>query len=300
MLSILLPIYNCDVRSLVRALHRQAQQLQLPWEIVCLDDASTPVYRALNLEISKLEGVTYEVLAENAGRARIRNLLAHKARYAYLLFMDCDSGVIRDDFLATYCAHLKQDTLLCGGTAYVPKKPDDPLLALHWKYGRLREEIPVAIRRQKPYHSFKTHHFVAPKSLMFRFPFEERLKQYGHEDTLFGLALKEAQIPIVHLDNPLLHLGIEPRSVFLEKNQRAIENLVFLQEQNIAIATRLLNTHEQLRRWKMAVVVAWILKQLTPALLGLMRRANPSIRALDLYKLSYLLQCIKKSGRNEK
>ncbi|HMQ49756.1 MAG TPA: glycosyltransferase [Saprospiraceae bacterium] len=300
MLSILLPIYNYDVRPLVQVLQSQAQHLQVPWEIICLDDASAPAYRDLNREIDRLSGVQYEVLSENIGRARIRNALAQRARLEYLLFMDCDSGVVNDDFLATYGAHLQPNTVLCGGTAYAENAPSQPELNLHWKYGRRREQISADRRRQSPYQSFKTHHFVVPKPLMLRFPFEERLTQYGHEDTLFGLALEKAHIPIVHLDNPMLHLGLEPRAIFLEKTKRAIENLVFLQEQGIAIETRLLNVYQGLQRWKMAALAAWLLKRLNPVLVWLLYRPNPPIRALDLYKLSYLLQCAKKNGINEK
>ncbi len=48
MLSILIPTYNYNIVALVSEIHRQISNTEIPFEIICLDDAST-VFVAENL-----------------------------------------------------------------------------------------------------------------------------------------------------------------------------------------------------------------------------------------------------------
>ena len=41
MLSIVIPVYNVDVLTLVNTLSKQAQSLNISYELVCMDDASS-------------------------------------------------------------------------------------------------------------------------------------------------------------------------------------------------------------------------------------------------------------------
>jgi len=85
-LSILIPVYNYDVRDLVHKLHDQLIELDTPVEILCYDDASTDEsYKVTNREINKLSVVIYKELPANIGRAAIRNKLANEANYNYYL-----------------------------------------------------------------------------------------------------------------------------------------------------------------------------------------------------------------------
>lgn len=92
MLSILIPVYNYDVRSLVGDLAKQCLEASIPFEILCYDDHSQEEFDRINQKVIQLEGVTYFRLAKNVGRSMIRNHLAQVARYDHLLFLDCDSG----------------------------------------------------------------------------------------------------------------------------------------------------------------------------------------------------------------
>ena len=84
MLSILIPVYNFDVRVLVEELHRQALGLSLPAEILCFDDGSAEQWKTLNREVALLSSVRYKEWPENLGRSRIRNALADAARLGTL------------------------------------------------------------------------------------------------------------------------------------------------------------------------------------------------------------------------
>jgi len=294
MLSILIPIYQYDVQALVRDLVRQADRLSEAWEIICLDDASDPFWRDRNRSVSELPGVKYREAEKNLGRSRVRNRLVQLANYPFLLFMDCDSGVVRPDFLDAYVEELAAGQVLCGGRVYRDNRPEDADYALHWLYGREREEQPAEKRALQPHHAFMTNNFVAPKEVLVRFPFEEALTQYGHEDTLFGQQLADADIPVKHLDNPLEHLGLERSDVFLAKAEQAIDNLAFLRKRGSTIDTRLTSTFDDLQRRGFAGLIRWGLCLLQPWFRRNLLSEHPDLRIFDLYRLEHFLQAMRK------
>src|ERR1044071_5613337 len=108
MLSILIPVYNFDVTGLAASL--QASETNIPFEIICLDDGSAPMFKAINKKIAGLENIIYEELPQNIGRSKIRNLLAERAKYEYLLFLDCDSTAVSGRFLSSYVSNVKSGT----------------------------------------------------------------------------------------------------------------------------------------------------------------------------------------------
>lgn len=296
MISILIPVYNFDVRQLVRDLHVQLLAAGAPFEIICLDDGSDEAFKIQNRELLNSSTFHYEELAHNLGRARIRNALAAKAQYPYLLFMDCDSKVVSPDYIQNYLDHLHPETLLYGGRCYAPEPPVQPELHFHWHYGMQREVRRAAERAKQPYHAFMTNNFLIPKAIFEQIRFDERLTQYGHEDTLFGLELQKCGIRIKHLDNPLEHIGLESVDVFLEKTRQGIRNLAFLEKEHPGLDTKLLRTYRKLTRWRLAAVSGFVLRVLQPLLLRNLQSKNPGLRFFDLYKLHLLIKVKKKSS----
>ncbi|MBK8878430.1 MAG: glycosyltransferase [Haliscomenobacter sp.] len=257
-------------------------------ELIALADGSAPEYREMNRSISVFPEATYQELPQNIGRAAIRNRLGNLAQYPFLLFMDADSEVVRGDYLKVYVQALAEDTVLVGGTCYAPEPPGDADLFLRWHYGVHREQRPVEFRRRSPWNSFLTHHFVISRSVFKQVRFDERLRDYGHEDTLFGLALQKAGLSIIHLDNPLKHAGLEPASVFLEKTESSIRNLVFLHSKGYHLPTRLLDAFRLLKRLGFASWAAGGFERYQAALRKRLEGPAPRLWQLDLYKLGYL------------
>ncbi|NJK84416.1 MAG: glycosyltransferase family 2 protein [Saprospiraceae bacterium] len=101
----------------------------------------------------------YAILTNNLGRSKIRNQLAKRAAYPYLLFIDCDHKMIHDNYLAQYIAHFHPNKVLYGGTTYHPQPPNEAALHLRWYFGQHREMIAADIRQAKPYHYFMTNNF---------------------------------------------------------------------------------------------------------------------------------------------
>jgi len=290
MLSILIPTYNFDITTLVKALHQQCKAASIPFEILCFDDGSTQNYRTKNQSISNLEKVNYKELPSNLGRAKIRNVLGKAAQYPYLLFMDCDSAVTNPQYIKNYITHVNPNTLLYGGRVYEEHPPKNYDKRLHYFHGKFREEILTEERKTKPYYSFMTNNFLIPKGIFLNFLFEESIKGYGHEDTLFGIALQKKHIKIQHLNNPLKHLGLEDQAVFLKKQQEAIHNIYQLHQKEGLKETKLLKTFVWCKKWKVSGIVYRTLKACYPIITQQLKAKQPKLFFLDLYKLFHLLE----------
>lgn len=289
MLSILIPIFNFDVRPLVNDLHGQCEEAGIAYEIICFDDGSTPDFRQKNKEIWKRPNIIYRELPQNLGRSAIRNALGKAARFDYLLFMDCDSRVVSPNFIQNYLQQAAPDHLVYGGRCYSETPPADPRLRFHWCYGKEREQSTANARSHSPYHSFMTNNFLIPKHLFLNILFDETLIQYGHEDTLFGMELERRQVQILHIDNPLEHIGLEPVEVFLKKTEQGIENLVRLTSAGKRIETKLLKTQDTVGKWGFSMPIKWAFSIFKTLIVSQLNSEKPSLWLFDFYKLGMIL-----------
>ena len=287
-ISILIPVYNFDIRPLVSELHRQCEKLAASFEIICFDDGSDMDFKEKNREVSKFKNLVYRELPQNIGRSAIRNELGLAARFPWLLLMDCDSRVVGENFIQNYHDHLQAGSLLYGGRCYSLEPPVDPALFFHWHYGTQREQTTAEQRSLSPWHSFMTNNFLIPRDLFLSILFDESLKQYGHEDTLFGMELARLQIPVLHIDNPLEHIGLEPVEVFLKKTGQGLENLLLLWRQGKPIETRLLKVFLNCRRLGLTLPLGWFFVISKKWMVQRLKSESPDLRVFDLYKLCYM------------
>lgn len=287
MVSILIPVYNFDVVKLVNDLEFQAVKLGIPYEIVCIDDNSSEHYH--NYSLSEKENIVWAELNENKGRSIVRNLLAEKSNYENLIFLDCDMGVVSDHFIEDYIKLSSTEKVIIGGVSYTAKPPVENSKRLHWKYGSNRESQSVNERVKHPYTSFMSGNFFVKKEVFNLISFDETIRGYGHEDTLFGIDLKNRGITIAHINNPLEHLGIEDANVFLGKSETAILNLAIL------IKSGKIDDNVKIYRYYKYLKSAFLLP-LFKAFYQLNKNrwlenlcsAKPNIRYFDLFKLGLL------------
>jgi len=292
MLSILIPVYNYNVLELVIRLHIQAQDLGKPFEIIVADDGSEPTTCYINSQVERLNSVRYYQFVENSGRSKIRNKLAYLATYDYLLFLDCDSRVPDENFLKRYIGLCEGELVICGGRLYDVKSPDEKEFYLRWFYGTHREVISAVTRNQNPYKSFMTNNFVIAKSVFYKIIFDESLNQYGHEDTLFGNDLYLYAIPVKHIDNGLVHIGLESANDFLIKTRQSVENLLFIfkskKGRHQMVNVKLLRWYRILYYTGLRFLMSVYFKACENKMCENLTSADPSLRTFDLYKLGYM------------
>lgn len=292
MISICIPIYNFDVTNLVTELHKQACELNVPFEIVLLDDASQEEWKQINRSLTDLSKVYYIELAQNTGRSKIRNLLAQKAQYPYLIFMDCDMMVVKGDFLRNYLNICKEGIVCSGGRTY-PAEPQDAKYILHWTLGVNREVQDAAFRNKHPNRRFLTNNFLIDREILLRLKFDERLVGYGYEDILFGYELSKLNIRIQHIDNPLCHIGLDATPVLLEKMQHSLHNLHLIsnftrQDPQFAQTVKILCVFRFLNKWKLTRMMASLFRKFQHPLERNLYSEKPSLLLFDLYRLAYL------------
>ncbi len=225
LLTICIPVFNYDVFKLVDRLNKEILAKTLNAEIILIDDNSDDGFNQINSEL-KFESAHIIWLRQNIGRAAIRNLFLEYASSDYLLFLDCDSEIFNNFFLENYTNEIKKGyDVVCGGRIYPEQEPPGNRL-LHWRYGVKRESKNFKIRNKQPYYSFMTNNFLIRRNIFQNIRFNENIRSYGHEDTLFGYELYKSRVGVHHIDNAVMHGYIETNKEFLAKSRSSILNLI--------------------------------------------------------------------------
>ena len=183
-ISILIPTNNGVCTQLVDDLHRQAEALSLDYEILVADDGSDDfnVIEA-NRSINLLPHCQLLEQKPNRGRSAIRNFLARQARYPWLLFIDSDMVVCRNDFLKRYADTSDFQRVVDGGIVVNKTLPHN----LRSLYEKAAEGQHTAdLRQRSPYQHLHTANLLVKRETLLRHPFDERFRHYGYEDVLLG------------------------------------------------------------------------------------------------------------------
>ncbi len=289
MLSILIPTYNYDVYNLVNELNEQATKNNIEFEIIVLDDASK-LFLEENNRINEIINCSYNVLKKNIGRSKIRNLLAEKAKFSWLLFLDADVKPKSSDFLKKYIEYLDNKIkTVNGGIEYQKEKPDKSKI-FRWIYGLKRESINYSIRAKKPYLRFLTLNFLIHKSIFETVKFNEDLPNLRHEDTVFSYDLMKQNIKIIHIDNPIIHLGLDHFEIAIKKEQQsviALKNLIdkkLISKDYVSIS----KLYFKIRDFRLLFIFRLFFMLFEKIILKNLSSNNPSLLLFDFYRISYL------------
>lgn len=280
-----------------------------------------------NLKINELPNCRHLRRTENAGRAAIRNILADEAQGEWLLFLDSDAKVEKPDFLAAYLAAANEGSpeprneqegpdskqekpreeqekphdaqaedatarrsnapVIVGGLYHAPACAD-PTRALRFRYEREADRSRSAAQRSlKLYMEFSTFNFMIRSDIFRALRFDEQCREYGYEDVLFGLALQLRGIPILHIDNALLHTGLDTNAQFLGKTEAALRTLAALAPE-LRECSRVHRLFARLKRYALAPLLRAAFRLCgKPLRRRLEKSARPSLRLFALYKLLY-------------
>ncbi len=298
----LIPTRDFVPAELVEQIHRQAQDLGEPFEILVLDDASTQPEIQQGLARLEQNGwcriLTQQV---NQGRAKARNILYKASTGRILLFIDSDARVIDAQFLSRHLADISRAEVVCGGlTNPPPPAPEGCELRYRYETNAQRKGHRTAAWRNKhPYKSIASFQLLMRREVMERVPFQETIAGYGYEDVVFGLQLQEQGISVLHTDNNLEHTGINSNAAFLSNTEEAMHTLAALPEQwqqQIPLAC----TVRKLEKRHIAPIVRGLFHLIKPRIRRNLLGHHPSIHLYQTYKLGRLLEERKEERKEAK
>jgi hypothetical protein len=288
MISLLIPTYNYNVYPLVLELYKQCEKCGINFEIIVLDDAGQLFFQE-NHAINNIKNCTFTSNECNIGRSKMRNLLAQKATYDWLLFLDSDTIPLHPNFISTYVEYTsKANQIIYGGITYSVNLPPKNN-TLRWFYGKRREAIEEKQRNLKPYISFLSLNFMIPKVFFKVVSFNENIPNLRHEDTLFSFELSKKNIPILHINNPIIHLGLDNNEVFLNKTRLSVVALKNLVDENLIDAdyVRLAKIAKTIYELNLDSLVATFYNSFRDKIEKKLCSKNPSMLLFDIYRLSY-------------
>lgn len=289
MISVLIPLYNYNVVALVTHVHTQLQLSDIPFEIICLDDASTSEIVNENDKIFNLEFTRLLKSNKSLGRTNARQYLSEKATYDWLLFLDADVMPKSEAFISNYLKYIDSNyDAIYGGFAYHEQAPDLDYM-LRWKYGKTHEQISANERNKRPYKVIISANFIITKSIFKAINSQIEQKGYGF-DNFFGALLKMKKINVFHIDNEVYHLGIETSKVYLAKKEKAAETLLSLHNANKIESHQndLLHLFIKLKRYRLHYVFSLFYKLFKNPLQHHLLSNHPSMKVLQLYRISYM------------
>lgn len=287
MLSILIPVYNYNVSQLLQKIHAEASSLNIPFEIVVIDDKSEK-YLEENKTQAKLLNCRFIENKINLGRTRSRKILAESALYSKLLFLDSDVVPVSDSFIKNYIEVINEAPLILGGIEYQAEILDYTTI-LRLKYGLNRESKPAIVRKKKPYSSIISANLLIDKQLFLESNFSEKTNLYGL-DIYFSYMLYKKQTKVLHIDNPVYHIGLEPNEVFFDKslNSVRVRKELLIDKNGIENVNSLLRHYKKLKKYHLAGLTALAFKLTEPYLKRKILSTKPNLFYFDLYRLGYI------------
>ena len=288
MVSILIPTYNYNARALVVSMHQLSQAEGVEAEVLIGDDASTAETAWMD-EVEQKSGIRIIHAPRQLGRAGIRNLLASESNGEWLLFVDADAVVPADFSLKKYLALGHEATVICGGLRHPAVNPN-PAGTLRYKYERHADRQRSAAQRSlHPHSKLSTFNLLVRRDVFMSIRFDERCEEYGYEDALFGYQLGEHGILVVHIDNALIHSGIDDNAAFLEKTEtamRTLHRIHHLMPQDSGI----IGAVNQLRRWRLIPVVRLFYRMCGSAMRANLLSRHPLLPLFQFYKVGYYVR----------
>lgn len=299
MLSILLPVYNCNCVALVTELQRQCVECKVEFEIIVADDGSLSGAIGTNAAcqhlidknkvIEQLKGVRYIIRAKNVGRPAIRNFLVSQSKGDRLLFIDGDLSLGNPSFIHNY---LQTEADVVVGGIVIGGNPDQWKGNLRYRYERQCEAInTVESRQSQPYQHLATNLLVR-RSVLGEKPYDENISHYGYEDVLLGKRFQQQQVAIKHIDNPVLFCDFEDNASYLAKTEEALRTL-FAFRKELKGYSRLLDKAEQIERLHFSPLFVTAYKLFNEPIKNCLLGNKPKVFWFNIYKLLYYLHYTK-------
>lgn len=272
----------------MRTLKQQADAIAgLQYEIIVADDGSRDQVTVIhNFLINELDNCRYIRRHENVGRAAIRNYLVSEATGEWLLLLDSDVSIVRDNFLEQYITHTDKPQLIDGGVTIVGDARMFRSNLRFWYEYTSQPKHTAGKRSETPYQHIHTANLMVPRKTMENHPFDERIRTYGYEDVLLGKQLQQSGTAILHIDNPVGLDKFESNKSFVAKAEESLRTLHTFSADLKGYST-LLDYADTLRRRNMLWAIRLWHKLFGSAERRQITGKHPSLRVFNMYKLGY-------------
>ena len=288
MISILIPCYDFNALPLVKKLEKQALILGITYEIICIDDGSFSPLNEGNQQINALTNCQFIESKKNVGRIANRKLLAEKAQYNWLIFIDVDTIPKNENYLETYLKYIDKTDVIFGGFSY-KKDSYSEQTSLRYTFGRNREQVSAKKRMKKPFKYIISSNYMINKQIFDKIEIPIGINGYGL-DYFFGASLKYNKAKIIHIDNEVYHYGLDENQDFIEKTRSALDNLKYMYKNNYLKRhdISILKSYKILKGLLLTKIFYAIINTINSKLEANLISKKPNMIAFDLYRLAYL------------
>ena len=291
LLSVLIPTRDYKCYALTAELQRQLEAEGCGYEIIVADDGSRDQVSVIaNLRINELPRCRFIRRKQNVGRAAIKNFLAKQAAGEWLLYMDSDAEANDPRYIQRLIHAIREAgeaMVISGGLRHTDTMPS-PEVSLRYRYEKAADRHRSAAERSlRPYQHLTPFNLCVKRSVMAAIGFNEECHEYGYEDALFGVMLQERGIKITHIDNPLVHKGLEKNATYLKKTETALHTLCRLGD-SMMPHSHVGKAVMTLQRWHIRGLAALLFRLFRPAMRRNLLGKKPSLTVFSLYKLGYL------------
>lgn len=260
---------------------------EFEYEIIVADDGSVNKDVIIqNQTINNLEHCTLLIRKVNGGSAATRNFLAENSKYAWLLFLDCDMDIPDNHFIERYIYNGIYDTVVNGGIA-IGSNPSEMKGNLRYLYEHYEEPKHTAEQRnKKPYKAFRSTNFMIPREIFLSCKFDERMKRY--EDVYFGKILKQKNIRIKHIDNPVVLNDFEDNYDYMNKIELDLRTLCKFRNELQGYSKMITFTDTLRHKFPTGLIKLW------HKIFGKMERnsltgKHPNLKVFNIYRLGYFI-----------
>lgn len=222
-LSILIPFYRDNPAVLLSSLSTQRVD-KAAVEVRIMDDGTgdmTLTERAQRAAQDNNLPTILTTAPENRGRSATRNALQAQALADWVLFLDADMRIDNPLFLQAYldaieAAEADGKTRILFGGFTVEDQASDADTDLHRVLSQSSDCLSAAQRERAGAQFVASSNLCVHLSVLREEPFDDGFTGWGWEDSEWAARVSK-RYRLRHLDNPLVHLGLESTETLLSR-----------------------------------------------------------------------------------